>query len=201
LIHNSDDTWTIFKVQGIPAPNLATANGVPPSLIIPLFHQVGNIVSVRQFTNNAFNHHHGIQSEERFGTGTDKDGDGFANELTVADMTAVTLFQIALNVLGQVIPHDPAIRAAIARGEHLFSDIGCASCHVPALPLTSTNNPGAPGKPGWVYTEPSPYNPTTGPNSPNLVPGPAHYPVSAPPVLVDLTSDRRHAIVLSRPAG
>jgi hypothetical protein len=105
-------------------------------------------------------------------------------------MTAITLFQIALNVPGQVIPHDPAVRAAIASGEHLFSDIGCAGCHVPALPLTSKNNPGAPGIPGWVYTEPSPYNPTTGPNSPNLVPGPARYPVSAPPVLVDLTSDR-----------
>jgi hypothetical protein len=189
LIHNSDDTWNISKVQGIPAPSLATAKGIPPSLIIRPFHQVGNIVSVRQFTNNAYNHHHGIQSEERFGAGTDKDGDGFANELTVADMTAVTLFQIALNVPGQVIPHDPAVRAAIASGEHLFSDIGCAGCHVPALPLTSKNNPGAPGKPGWIYTEPGPYNPTTGPNSPNLVPGSAHYPVSAPPVLVDLTSD------------
>ena len=156
LVHNSDDTWNVAKVQGIPAPSLATAKGAPPSLIIRPFHQVGNIVSVRQFTNNAFNHHHGIQSEERFGTGTDKDGDGFANELTVADMTAVTLFQIALNVPGQVIPRDPGVGAAIASGERLFKDIGCAACHVPALPLTGNNNPGAPGKPGWIYTEPGP---------------------------------------------
>ena len=190
LIHNSDDTWNTSRIQGIPAPSLATAKGVPPSLIIRPFHQVGNVVSVRQFTNNAYNHHHGIQSEERFGLGTDKDGDGFVNELTTADVTAVTLFQIALNVPGQVIPRDPAVRAAIASGERLFSNIGCAGCHVPALPLTSKNNPGAPGKPGWIFTEPGPYNPTTGPNSPNLVPGPAHYPVSSPPVLVDLTSDR-----------
>lgn len=190
LIHNSDDSWNTSKVQGIPAPSLSSAKGSPPSLIIRPFHQVGNIISVRQFTNNAFNHHHGIQAEERFGLGTDKDGDGFTNELTTADMTAVTLFQVTLNVPGQVIPRDPAVRTAIAAGEKLFSSVGCATCHVPALPLTGSNNPGAPGKPGWIFTEPSPYNPTTGPNAPNLTPGPTNYPMSAPPLLVDLTSNR-----------
>ena len=27
----------------------------------------GRVASLREFTNNAFNHHHGIQSQERFG--------------------------------------------------------------------------------------------------------------------------------------
>src|SRR5262249_52450901 len=135
------------------------------------------------------NHHHGIQAEERFGLGVDADGDGFTNELTVADITAVTLFQVTLNVPGQVIPSDPIVRQAIVAGQQLFKKVGCTSCHIPALPLTSANNPGAPGQPGWVYTEPSPFNPTTGPNSPNLVPGPPDYPISSPSLLVDLTSD------------
>ena len=60
------------------------------------------------------------------------------------------------------------------------------------------------GQAGWIYAEPSPFNPTTGPNSPNLVPGPSNYPISAPPLLVDLTSDalplprlkRQHGAVL-----
>ncbi|MBV9198235.1 MAG: hypothetical protein JOY83_00585 [Alphaproteobacteria bacterium] len=95
-----------------------------------------------------------------------------------------------MNVPGQIIPRDPAVRAAIAAGERLFRSVGCASCHIPALPLASDNNPGAPDKPGWVYTEPGPYNPVTGANSPNLIPGPVNYPVSAPPLLIDLTSDR-----------
>jgi hypothetical protein len=189
LTHNLDGTWDISRVQGFPAPSLNTANGATPSLLIRPFHQAGNIVSVRQFTNNAFNHHHGIQSEERFGLGMDADGDGFANELTSADVTAATLFQIALNVPGQVIPNDPAVQQAIAVGQRLFNQIGCSSCHIPALPLTNNNNPGAPAQPGWIYTEPSPFNPITGPNSPNLVPGPSNYPVSAPPLLVDLTSN------------
>jgi hypothetical protein len=188
LIHNADGSWDASQVQGIPAPSLTTANGATPSLIIRPFHQVGNIVSVRQFTNNAFNHHHGIQAEERFGLGVDADGDGFVNELTTADVTAVTLYQIALNVPGRVIPRDLEVRAAISAGEQLFSQVGCATCHIPALPLTNNNNPGAPGQPGWIYTEPSPYNPTTGNNAPNLVPGPSNYPITAPALLVDLTS-------------
>ena len=205
LTHKIDGTWDASQVQGIPAPSLNTKNGATPSLLIRPFHQVGNIVSVRQFTNNAFNHHHGIQSEERFGLGVDADGDGFTNELTTADMTAATLFQITLNVPGQVIPRDRSVQEAIAAGQELFNGIGCASCHIPALPLTNNNNPGAPGQPGWIYTEPSPFNPATGPNAPNLVPGPSdNYPVSAPPLLVDLTSNAlplprlkpRHGVVM-----
>lgn len=73
-------------------------------------------------------------------------------------------------------------------GEALFNQIGCATYHA-TLPLTSNNNPGLAGKPGWIYFEPNPYNPATGPNSPNLQLGPTNYPVSAPAVTVDLTSE------------
>ncbi len=189
LIHNADSSWDVTQVKGLAAPSLITAGGALPSLIVRPFHQAGNVVSVRQFTNNAFNHHHGIQSEERFGLGVDADGDGFANELTTADVTAVTLYQVTLNVPGQVIPRDPEIQAAIAGGQQLFNQVGCATCHIPALPLSRTNNPGVPDQPGWVYAEPSPYNPTTGANAPNLLPGAANYPATAPTFLVDLTRE------------
>lgn len=126
--------------------------GVDRDLIIKPFHQKGVVVSVRQFTVNAFNHHHGLQAVERFGierTGTrDFDGDGVEDELTVGDITAATLFQVALGNPIQVMPSDLAARARVLRGEQLFNQIGCARCHIPALIL---DNP--------IYTEPNPYNP------------------------------------------
>jgi hypothetical protein len=189
LTHNANGTWDASRVEGLAAPSLASNGTAPPSLIIRPLHQVGNVVSIRQFSNNAFNHHHGMQSEERFGLGADPDDDGFTNELTTADLTAVSMYQATLAVPGRVIPNDPAVERANLLGEAVFDQIGCNSCHIDALPLTSDNNPGLPGKPGWIYFEPNPYNPATGPNTPNLQLGPTNYPVSAPALTVDLTSD------------
>lgn len=67
-------------------------------------HQAEAVVSIREFANNAFNHHHDIQSTERFGAGTDPYGDGFTNELTRANVTAASNFQATLAVPGRVIP-------------------------------------------------------------------------------------------------
>jgi len=170
LTRRADGTWDTSQVEGLPAPALLSANAAsPPSLILFPFHHSGTVISIRQFTNNAFNHHHGIQSTERFGVGTDPDGDGYVNEMTRADVTAASIFQATLPAPGRVIPNDPAIEAAILVGERKFAAVQCTGCHVPKLPLT--NN-------GWVYSEPNPYNP-----SGNLRVGDAR------PVSVDLTSD------------
>jgi hypothetical protein len=143
--------WITSGVQGIPAKSLVPdGSTLPPSLIIRPFHQAGAVVSLREFTNNAFNHHHGIQSTERFGIGTDPDGDGFTNELTRADVTAAVIFQATLPIPGRVIPKDPAGEAAVWLGEQRFRTIGCAACHVPSLPLTDQ---------GWIFTEPNAFNP------------------------------------------
>jgi hypothetical protein len=169
LARNPDGAWDVSGVEGIPPASLGSGGSLP-SLVIRPFHQAGAVVSLREFTNNAFNHHHGIQSTERFGTGTDPDGDGFADELTRADVTAASIFQATLPVPGRVIPRDPAIERAVLRGEALFDDAGCTSCHVPALPLADA---------GWVFVEPNPYNPPG-----NLRPG------DSPDVRVDLNDPR-----------
>jgi len=174
--HNGDGTWDTSKVVGLPAPSLSTSGTTPPNLIIRPYHQAGAVVSIRQFTNNAMNHHHGMQSEERFGLDTDPDGDGVTNELTVADITAISMFQATMAVPGRVIPNDPAIERAIWNGERLFDSIRCNACHVDALPLD---------RQGWIYAEPSPYNPTG-----NLQVGQENYPLTAPPLIADLTSNQ-----------
>lgn len=169
IARRADGTWDTSQVEGIPANSLGSTGAAhPPSLIIRPFHQAANRVSLRDFSNTAFNHHHGIQSTERFGVNTDPDGDGFVNEMTRADMTAVCLFQATMAVPGRVIPNDPEIEAAVLVGEKRFQTIGCAQCHVPSLPLDNG---------GWVFTEPNPYNPPG-----NLRPG------EAPTLAVDLSS-------------
>lgn len=160
LSRAADGSWNTALVDGLAAPSLSTTGPAgPPSLIVRPFHQAANVVSLRQFSNNAFNHHHGIQTAERFGLDADPDGDGWSNEMTRAEVTAVSVFQAVMAVPGRVIPKKPAVEKAVLRGETLFPQIGCASCHVPSLPLN--NN-------GWVYTEPNPYNPPG-----NLRPGDA----------------------------
>jgi hypothetical protein len=188
ITHNPDGTWNTSQIVGLPAPSVKSSGTTAPSLIILPYHQAGSVASIRQFTNNALNHHHGMQSEERFGLDADPDGDGFTNELTVADVTAISLYQATLPVPGRVIPDDPAAQLANRLGEAVFKTIGCATCHA-TLPLTPNNNPGLPGQPGWIYFEPDPYNPSTGPNTPNLQLGPTNYPISAPALTVDLTSN------------
>jgi hypothetical protein len=125
--------------------------GVDPDLVIKPFGRKGVVISLREFTINAMNHHHGMQAIERFGwprTGQrDFDEDGVVVELTVGDITACTVFQAALPVPGRVIPADPLRRQAVEHGENLFGAIGCAGCHRPAMELDDP-----------FFSEPSPYN-------------------------------------------
>ncbi|MBM3766964.1 MAG: thiol oxidoreductase [Acidobacteria bacterium] len=162
--------WDTSKVEGLSRLSLLSTDSTnPPSLVIRPWHQAGHAVSIREFTNTAFNHHHGMQSTERFGLDTDPDGDGVTNELTVGDITAVSLWQATLQVPGRVISRHPVIEQAVLNGERVFERIGCGTCHIPKLALD---------KQGWIYSEPNPFNPPG-----NLRKG------EAPDVTVDLNSD------------
>jgi mono/diheme cytochrome c family protein len=178
LRRTGSNAWETTGVTGLQASSLA---GTPPNLVIRPFHQAGAVVSLRQFTNNAMNHHHGIQTTERFGVATDADGDGFVNEMTEADVTAATIFQATMAVPGRVIPNDRAIEDAIRIGEQRFLDIGCTRCHTPRLPLDAR---------GWIFSEPSPFNP----------PG-NRRPEDGPVLDVDLNSRSLPAPRLSASAG
>jgi hypothetical protein len=137
-------------VDGLAAPSLATGGpSDPPSLVVRPWFQSGTAVSLRAVTNAALNQHFGIQSTERFGVETDPDGDGVRNELTRGDVTALAIFQATLAVPGQVMPSDSKKARDVADGEEAFARIGCATCHVPALPLQRS---------GWRFTEPGPFD-------------------------------------------
>lgn len=126
--------------------------GIHHDLIVKPFSQKAVVISLRQFSDTAFNVHHGMQPAERFGprwTGVeDFDGDDHLRELTDGDITAATIWQATRPPPTRILPAEPVLREAAMRGEDLFTDIGCGSCHRPYLPL---DNP--------VFTEPGPYNP------------------------------------------
>ncbi|HXZ81814.1 MAG TPA: hypothetical protein VEG30_17940 [Terriglobales bacterium] len=125
--------------------------GVSPDLVIRPFGRKGQNKSIRHFTIQGFNRHLGIQPVEALEQLNppvpDPDQDEISNELTVGDVTAVTVFEAALPVPRRTVPHSAQELREVLRGEQLFSQIGCASCHVPALPLRST-----------IYCEPNARN-------------------------------------------
>ena len=143
------------SITAYPDGTLDTSHcqGVDEDLIVKPFHQAGVVVSLREFSDNAMNHHHGMQAEERFDlnpaiANPDFDQDGIERELTIGDITAVTIYQAALGVPGRLLPQDPAELAAVERGEAIFAELGCTSCHVPELRLESR-----------FFVEPNPFNP------------------------------------------
>ncbi|MGQ0485586.1 MAG: di-heme oxidoredictase family protein [Hyphomicrobiales bacterium] len=131
--------------------DVSKLHGVDTDLVVRPFSQKGVFASLRQFTINAMNKHHGIQAAERFGlrwTGTaDFDEDKKPDELGEGDVSAVTLFQaeLAPPVRRTDLPEN--WKAAAAAGEKSFGELGCGGCHMPYLPLKS-----------MVFSDPGPHD-------------------------------------------
>lgn len=121
--------------------DLSGLDGVDTDLVIRPFSQKGVMTSLRQFTVNALNQHHGMQSTERFGarwTGEiDYDEDGKGDEISPGDVSAMVAWQATLEPPFAKVPEDEEWRTASANGDKLFDTIGCSSCHIRALPLSS----------------------------------------------------------------
>ncbi|UUP17223.1 hypothetical protein [Nitratireductor thuwali] len=121
--------------------DLAGVEGVDDDLVVRPFSQKGVMTSIRQFTVNALNHHHGMQATERFGprwTGErDHDGDGVEDEIRDGDISALVAWQAGLKAPVVFEPEQPEWEAPAARGSALFDAMGCVACHKRALPLNS----------------------------------------------------------------
>jgi len=150
-----------MKARGV--SNITSAHGAQ-----------GSIDTIRGDVSSAFFLHTGIMSNEEIvslqpaaiaaGCDTnhdgvvtldeaaqcDLDGDGVVNELTVGEVTAVTVFFMTLRAPDQ-LRNDPNLlalmgipAASIDRGRNLFINpvdqggAACASCHTPFQPLTGT---------------------------------------------------------------
>ena len=125
--------------------------GVDADLIVRPFSRKGVFTSLRQFTINAMNNHHGMQAVERFGvrwTGSHDFGEGgVPDAVTAGDISAMTAWQASLAppTVKTGLPED--WRVAAAAGAKQFNTLGCNSCHVTALPLKSLK-----------FVDPAPYD-------------------------------------------
>jgi len=126
--------------------------GVDPDLVVRPFGWKGFVPVLRNFVLAAANAGMGMQGEEfawrlPAERQPDADEDGVARELTVGDVTALTIYNASqetphgvthLADLGMVARPDAAALARVEQGRELFGRIGCTSCHRPELRLTNT---------------------------------------------------------------
>ena len=127
--------------------------GIDPDLVVRPMGWKGDAPIVRNITLGASGGGMGMQPEEAVWKKPggdqlrDLDGDGVVRELSVGDVTAITIYSAAqetptelarLASLGYVQPPGAEDLARIDAGRKLFADIGCAGCHRPEMPLTNT---------------------------------------------------------------
>jgi hypothetical protein len=131
--------WITAQPDGL--VDMRELDGLDMDLVIRPFSQKGVMTSLRQFTINALNQHHGMEPVERFGgrwTGTtDFDEDGHSDEVNDGDVSAMVAWQATLPAPVQQVPSDPKWRQMADDGEKLFGGMGCTSCHMESLPLNS----------------------------------------------------------------
>jgi hypothetical protein len=128
--------------DGQPVLDHSGLAGIDADLVVRPFQWKGDIASLREFTRNAAHEELGMQAVELVGAREDGDFDGVAGELTVGDVTALTVYvaaqprpttRVELAELGLYSPLGEKELLQIERGAEHFERVGCARCHVPEL--------------------------------------------------------------------
>ena len=148
-----DDAGNLeLDVEGIGPEDITD---VPPEevLVVRPFGRKGENFSMRDFDRGAMQFHFGIQPVEVVGEGVDEDGDGLDNEVTVAEMSVLHIFDVT-----NPRPRVGNIGPGAAQGFQNFLDIGCSECHRPVMETHSRfvplAHPEAPSDPSAnVYLE------------------------------------------------
>jgi hypothetical protein len=133
--------------------DLSGLEGVDPDLAIRPIGWKGTVPTVRLLVFAAASIAMGMQADEFVWRipdgeeGGDLDGDGVTGELSVGDVTAMTVYTAGLSTpqelqaladAGLVETPSAADLERVERGREAFAEIGCASCHVPEMHLEST---------------------------------------------------------------
>ena len=107
--------------------------GVNADLVVRPFGRKGDNASVREFAVGALSFHLGMQAAEAFGgEHEDQDWDGVSNEISIGDLSALSIFLTTMER-----PRQVRSGRNERRGFALFNRIGCADCHRPVLTTSS----------------------------------------------------------------
>lgn len=130
------------------AVNTSAVQGVFPDLVVRPYTWKGSQPFLRLLVAAGGANDIGLQPIEFFGPDTDFDHDGVSNELSVGDVTALTLYLAAQprpvsrlelsEHLGGRYRLSPAHAASIRRGAATFARVGCTSCHVASLTVSDS---------------------------------------------------------------
>jgi hypothetical protein len=135
------------------ALDLSKVTGIDPDLVVRPMGWKGDAPMVRSITLGAAAGGMGMIGDEivwkKAGAGKspDVDGDGVGRELSVGDITAMTVYSAAqetpvelgrLTSLGYVKAPGAEDSARIEAGRKAFADVGCATCHTPEMVLGNT---------------------------------------------------------------
>ena len=116
--------------------------GVASDLVVRPFQWKGNKATVRDFNRGAAHDEIGMQAVELTGEGVDGDGDRVVNEVSVGDITALTIYlasqprpttKMELAALNLIDPLTDAESLRIRGGALVFNKVGCQTCHVQRL--------------------------------------------------------------------
>jgi hypothetical protein len=133
--------------------NLAEVQGVDTDLVVRPFGWKGRESLLRRFIEGGLRVHFGMETvaslnghcqvanTATFGTGPDcqdADQDGVYNEITDAQLSALSIWAELLPAPADVPPTDPVAAQRASDGLGLFSSIGCAGCHQPTVTMNSS---------------------------------------------------------------
>ena len=122
----------------------SSVKGIAADLVVRPFQWKGNKATVRDFNRGAAHDEIGMQAVELVGEGVDGDGDGVVNEVSVGDITALSVYlasqprpttKMELAALNLIDPLTNIESLRIRVGAEVFNKVGCQTCHVQRLLL------------------------------------------------------------------
>ena len=126
--------------------------GVSPDLVVRPFQWKGIASNERNFVRDALQFHFGMEAREKnefFDEGAkevhDGDKDGIPDEMTLGDVSALTIYTMTIRPPFEVKPETESESRSVEKGRRIFTGkelftekVSCARCHTPSLQLNDS---------------------------------------------------------------